>query len=327
LEYIRNGFIRIKIEFLDGRLDSIDDFCVSEAGLSFKDLIGEYERITAPQYITCEGGVHIAFYPYLAQKPRASLIFIHAGGAHSGAGYQMLASELSKSYRVAVYLMDIRGHGRSEGRRGHTPSVQTVFDDIRRMVDLVRGTGMNLPLFLGGHSSGAGLVLNYAGWWRKSLVDGYFFVSPEFGRKSRTMRANRAEFASVRIPVFILSAMTGGLLMSHSSAVSLKYPQEILASDPMLLSALTRNMALAMTPSDPVRQFPGLDRKYSILVGSQDELIDPARISEFASYPDASVRSNSTVQILTNENHLSILKTVRTRIGAIIRKWINVTPG
>lgn len=32
-------------------------------------------------------GVSLACYPYLARKPIASLVFVHGGGAYSGAGY------------------------------------------------------------------------------------------------------------------------------------------------------------------------------------------------------------------------------------------------
>lgn len=91
-------------------------------------------------------------------------IFYHGGGAHSGAGYAHLAAGLRDGSGVAVYTPDIRGHGHSQGERGDAPSTEQLFRDVDGFVDLVRGAHPDRPLFVGGHSSGAGLVLNYATW-------------------------------------------------------------------------------------------------------------------------------------------------------------------
>jgi alpha-beta hydrolase superfamily lysophospholipase len=64
---------------------------------------------------------------------------------------------------------DLRGHGKSEGPRGHAPSYDALLDDIGRLLDLPLASGGDrgeatalrypgLPRFLYGHSLGGSLV-------------------------------------------------------------------------------------------------------------------------------------------------------------------------
>ena len=71
---------------------------------------------------------------------------------------------------------DLRGHGRSEGIRGHFPSIEVVLDDIDRLIEQTRRRHAGLPLFLYGHSLGGILVLYY-GLKRRPDVKGVIATS------------------------------------------------------------------------------------------------------------------------------------------------------
>lgn len=45
--------------------------------------------------------------------------------------------------------------------------------------------------------------------------------------------------------------MTKGMLMSHSEAVRFHYPKWAVEQDPLLLTAITVKLSLALTPSAP----------------------------------------------------------------------------
>ena len=75
-----------------------------------------------------------------------------------------MAEQLCQKYQIATYLFDIRGHGQSGGERGHTPYIHQVWDDISSAIIFLKQNYGDIPLYLGGHSSGAGLILNYAAW-------------------------------------------------------------------------------------------------------------------------------------------------------------------
>lgn len=267
-------------------------------------------------------GIDLAYqYKSPCVKPAAVLVFIHGGGAYGGAGYQNLAAGLSEKYSTAVYLPDLRGHGHSGGPRGDAPSVERVWKDLKTFIQGVRASHPGIPVYLGGHSSGGGLVLNYATWNQKAAVEGYFFLAPEFGYKSKTARNTKNPFAKVRTWVFVASAISGGRLFGNTTAVYFNYPAEVLAAHPLMLGSITRNMAIALTPSSPQEQFAKLDKPFGLFAGERDELFLPDRIMTYAQYPDEAIRKDSLSEVVPDATHLSILLRAYKLIGRVIGKW------
>jgi acylglycerol lipase len=84
---------------------------------------------------------------------------VHGMGEHINR-YNRLAQDLVKA-GYAVIGFDQRGHGKSEGQRGHSPSYEHLMLSID---DLLHKAGEFFPeakTFLMGHSLGGNLVLNY----------------------------------------------------------------------------------------------------------------------------------------------------------------------
>jgi acylglycerol lipase len=280
-------------------------------------------ELPRPQFIKASDGVRLACYAIMpAGKPSAALIFIHGGGAYSGAGYQQLAYGLSEKYSTAVYLVDLRGHGNSEGPRGDAPSVEQVWNDLKLIVTTVRENNPGVPLYLGGHSSGGGQILNYLTWDKKADVDGYFFISPQFGYKSDTARSDvKTPFAKSRLWVFVISAISGGRLLGNTEAVYFNYPNAVLKAQPLLLKSITRNMSVAITPDNPQQQFGKIDKRFALFIGAQDDLFVPQKVIAYAGYAAIAIRAQSVHKIIENENHLSILLTADDLIGKTIIAW------
>jgi acylglycerol lipase len=276
-----------------------------------------------PQFIKASDGVNLAYYQMLPQdKPAAALIFLHGGGAYSGAGYKYIAKGLSEKYNTAVYLVDLRGHGNSGGPRGDAPSVEQVWNDLKLIVAAVRENNPGVPLYLGGHSSGGGQILNYATWNKKAEVDGYFFISPQFGYKSDTARHDvKTSFARARVWVFVLSALSGGRLLGNTTAVYFNYPDEVLKAQPLMLKSITRNMSIAMTPDNPQEQFKKMDKRFALFIGGNDDLFVPGKVIAYAGYADSALQKKSVSKIIENENHLSILLRADELIGKTIADW------
>lgn len=270
-------------------------------------------------------GVTLAYRAYLPDHPVAGVVFYHGGGAHSGAGYAHLAAGLRDGSGVAVYTPDIRGHGYSQGERGDAPSTEQLFRDVDGFVDLVRGAHPDRPLLIGGHSSGAGLVLNYATWEGCSAVDGYLFVSPQLGFRSNTerdaMRNGSSPFAVARTAPFIINAISGGRLMGHNRAVQFNYPPEALAGDPRIVVSNTVNLANGITPSAPRDQFASLDQPFGLWIGAQDELFEPGKVIEFGRLA-ARVLDESVSIVVPECNHLGILVSAHEFIGPWLEQRI-----
>ncbi len=97
---------------------------------------------------------------WLPEKPKAVVCLVHGHGEHVGR-YEHVAFALAeRSY--ALFGFDLRGHGKSAGPRGHTPSYEALRDDIHAFCQQVRERYPALPRFLYGHSMGGNLVINYA---------------------------------------------------------------------------------------------------------------------------------------------------------------------
>jgi alpha-beta hydrolase superfamily lysophospholipase len=92
--------------------------------------------------------------------PSAIIAHVHGMGEHSRRYDHVTAYWESIGWACAGF--DLRGHGRSEGPRGHAPSYVQLMDDITTLLDAVDARWPGVPIVLYGHSLGGGLVLNHA---------------------------------------------------------------------------------------------------------------------------------------------------------------------
>lgn len=94
-----------------------------------------------------------------ADKNSPVVVLCHGMGEHSGRYLHVIRFFAERGLHVLA--PDHRGHGRSDGLRGHTPSYEQLMRDvglyIKTMADLFPG----MPVILYGHSMGGNLVLNY----------------------------------------------------------------------------------------------------------------------------------------------------------------------
>ena len=87
------------------------------------------------------------------------MTLVHGLGEHCGR-YDHVAEALNQS-NLSVVAFDLRGHGESEGRRGHTPDFDAILSDMFQWLELTRSHYPDVPLFLYGHSLGGSLVIHY----------------------------------------------------------------------------------------------------------------------------------------------------------------------
>jgi pimeloyl-ACP methyl ester carboxylesterase len=302
----------------------------SNEPFSFREILNaEGPPPPSPEMVVASDGVELAIRVY---KPppqpqpkknnppnkKAVLVFYHGGGAHSGAGYQSLGWGLSSEYGVTVYTPDLRGHGASGGPRGDAPSAEQVWRDINTVLEHVRNKegDKNVPLFLGGHSSGGGLIVNYSSWSERLLVDGYILVSPQLGYLSGTARpssSTKSEFAKVNILAFLANGFLG--VLGHNKAVQFRYPPEILSKDPGMVGWNTVNMANAITPSSPQEQCKSImmdDMPIGLWVGSEDEMFVAENVAEFGRQEQ---HKESCSVVVSGQNHLGILVQAHQFLG------------
>jgi len=121
-------------------------------------------------------GTTLHIHSLLADSPVAVLLFVHGLGEHIGR-----YDELFRSFRekqVSCIGFDLRGHGKSSGKRGHAGSYDHLLDDIGELLQWIKNSNTEIPLFLYGHSMGGNLVLNFLLRRNPENVRGGIVTSP-----------------------------------------------------------------------------------------------------------------------------------------------------
>lgn len=163
-------------------------------------------------------------------RVRAVICLLHGLGDHSGRFAHLARFLLPSGY--AVMSFDLRGHGNSDGIRGHFASIELVMQDIDELIAAARERYPDVPLFLYGHSLGGVLAINYT-LRRKPELAGVVITSPGL----RTALENqKVKIALARLLVLLTPALTlpSGLetpALSRDSKVVVDYVQDPLVHD------------------------------------------------------------------------------------------------
>lgn len=111
-------------------------------------------------------------------SPRATVLVLHGAGDHSGRYPAVTAALVRAGFQVA--LVDLRGHGQSDGRRWHIDAFTDYLSDLDAFVAKLSQDGVaGERLFVLAHSQGA-LVAALWGLGRPGLVRGFVMSSPYF---------------------------------------------------------------------------------------------------------------------------------------------------
>ncbi|MDQ6806026.1 MAG: lysophospholipase [Actinomycetota bacterium] len=107
------------------------------------------------------GGVNIFWRSWLPPGPcRGVVVIAHGAGEHSGRYAHVADRLVAEGY--AVYAIDHRGHGRSEGPRAYIDRMDNAVADLDTLVLRAAEEQRGVPVFLLGHSMGGTVSLCYA---------------------------------------------------------------------------------------------------------------------------------------------------------------------
>src|SRR5690349_7968444 len=123
-----------------------------------------------------------------AGAPRAVAVVVHGYAEHIGR-YREVANVLVQA-GLAVVGFDLRGHGRSSGRRGHIDAFSDYLDDLDAALALARQLHPGLPVVLVSHSNGGLITLRaLTDERRRPDVAGAIISSPFLGLKLAVPKA------------------------------------------------------------------------------------------------------------------------------------------
>lgn len=211
-------------------------------------------------------------------EAKAVVSLVHGLGEHSGRYPHMAECLASAGYALVTF--DLRGHGKSNGRRGHTPSIELLFDDIDHLLDEAARRYPGLPRFLYGHSLGGNLVLNYT-LRRLPRLAGVIATGPWL-RLAGTSPAAKLVLGSVMDRVWPSMAFANGLDpqdISRDPAVVSAYIR-----DPLVHDRLSARLGIGAYRSgawalEHAREFP---LPLLLMHGDSDHITSPEASREFA---------------------------------------------
>src|SRR5262245_18399482 len=90
------------------------------------------------------GGLKIATRSWQSEgAPRAVAILVHGFNAKSG--YMVWPAEQLAADGLAVYALDLRGRGKSEGERFYVEQLSDYLGDLDKLVEIARSEHPGLP--------------------------------------------------------------------------------------------------------------------------------------------------------------------------------------
>lgn len=96
------------------------------------------------------------------------LLLVHGYGEHAGR-YRHVAEALTNA-GYAVYGIDHRGHGKSEGERVYFQSFEEPVEDLRLLFNIVKKAHPTRPIYMLGHSMGSLIALLFAVRYQDDLA-------------------------------------------------------------------------------------------------------------------------------------------------------------
>ncbi len=213
---------------------------------------------------------------------RAMLCLMHGLGDHGGR-YGHVADYLCQ-HGCALLAMDLRGHGTSDGQRGHTPSYEALMNDIACFLIEAQKRFYHCPTFLYGHSMGGNLVINYA-LRRRPDISGVIATAPMF-RVAFEPPLWKKILGNLARPVWPTLSLSSGLRaedLSHDPEVVLRYKNDPLVHDRVTPRFLDIRDA-GMWALEQAGDFP---LPILLMHGSADRIASSQASVEFAAGADA----------------------------------------
>lgn len=243
------------------------------------------------------------------------ICLVHGLGEHSGRYGHWV--EMLGQAGYAVLAPDLRGHGKSGGARGHTPSFERYMDDLSLLLDEAARRFPDKPCFLYGHSMGGLLVANYV-LRRRPRLAGVVITSP--GLRT-ALEKQTGKVAAVRL----LGAIAPGLsqpsgldpaTLSRDPAVVEAYRNDSLVHDRISLGMARGSLAAIGYAFAHAAEF---SLPLLLMHGAADQLTFAAGSSEFA----ALLPGDCTLKIWDQLYHELHNEPEKDQVATVLVEWLN----
>jgi lysophospholipase len=137
------------------------------------------DQVPDTGFIRSKDGTQLHYATLPNKDAKATLLFVHGYGEHSGRYAHVMSWFHDRGYDVAAF--DYRGHGKSEGVRGHVTRYREYMDDLDAFISSNMGRlPQDRKVYLVGHSNGGLVTASYI-LEQPEGIDGAVLSSPMLG--------------------------------------------------------------------------------------------------------------------------------------------------
>jgi acylglycerol lipase len=262
------------------------------------------------------GGLKIftrSWHPSTA-NPRAVVVIVPGFNSHSG--YYQWAAEQFADHGLAVYAVDLRGRGKSDGERFYVETFADYVSDVATFITLAQSQQSELPVFLLGHSAGGVVACLYTLDHQAEIAG---LICESFAHE-------------LPAPDFALAVLKG---LSHVAphAHVIKLNNADFSRDPKVVEAMNDDPLIAhevqptQTIAEIVRADERLKREFGqitlpvlILHGSADKAAKPSGSQRFY---DMAGSTDKTLKLYAGHYHDLLNDIDKEIVMADIQQWID----
>jgi acylglycerol lipase len=270
--------------------------------------------VAADGFVESAGGVKIAYRAWPLAGTEITFAVVHGLGEHAGR-YEQFAKGMAK-HGMATFAVDLRGHGRSPGQRGHIDSWSQWTDDVAAFVKHVAAVadGEVVPV---GHSFGGVALLSTVLAGKLPSIRRFIVSSAALKVKVvvPAWKIKLGTAASKMVPRLALDNEVDPKLVSRIPDVVEAY-----RTDPLVHSKISSRLYTEWL--EATRHI--LDRAaeikipFLILAGTDDGLIDPEGSTEL----HARAASMSELRLLEGRYHEPFNDRDNEEVFTLITNWL-----
>ncbi len=287
---------------------------LDEGNLSFSELFIDYTNLPPLQTFDARDGKPLSYRHYMAQSEKV-IILLHGSGWHSQ--YILPLAEFISSEGLAqVYTPDLRGHGPKPARRGDVDYINQLEDDLSDLISLIRENNSDAMLVVGGHSSGGGLAIRFAGGRYGKQADGFVLLSPYLKYNAPTMRPNSGDWAypyTGRIAGLTMLNNVGIHWFDYLTAIDYNMPEEARNGTETLSYSHRLNTAYA--PNNYKNELRAITQPLLVVAGTEDESFIAEQFE-----PVISQYTTAQVKLLPGVTHMGVV--VNPAVRPVFKKWL-----
>lgn len=215
-------------------------------------------------------------YSWEVDDPDKVICIVHGIGEYGGRFDRV--AERFRADNMAVFALDLRGHGESVGKKGDCAPRSKVLDDVSALIEYAQDKHPDKKLVLYGHSMGGNIVLDYRGRGMLNDVPSGYIISAPWVRLVRKVPAPL--YKMIKLLSGLVPSLTIG---SEVNENDLGHPESVkpYKANPMVHNRISIQCAvdgfdtgLALEDGSAVDNRRAADIPTLIMHGSEDRICD-----------------------------------------------------